>query len=431
MARGDDQPRRTPALVFCFNRDECWAVGEAIKGRPLLEPSQQARLAEELKRIDWSQGAGQKLRQLLIRGVGVHHAGLLPKHRRIVEDLFQHKFLSVAVCTETLSSGINLPARSVVLPTIMKGPPGKMRVLEPSAAHQIFGRAGRPQFDTEGYVYVLAHEDDVRIARWLEKYNQIPAETKDPGLLKARKALERKRPKRRDSEQYWNQAQFQKLVASPPGKLHSRGPLPWRLLAYMLDASPEIDLIRTLVGKRLMDSRQIELAQRDLDRMLLVLHRGGYVRLEPEPPGRRASRLRNSRSSPCRSGTSGSTRSRPRAEIPPYRPALAHPTGELAKLTLFRGVNPLYALFLVGQLGMADAAERMQAWESVLELPRPVARFCRVPKQDQLPPGPLATGRLDVQLLNLGLATMDELVARPKRKTTGRGAFMTRTACGC
>ena len=133
MARGDDQARRTPALVFCFNRDECWAVAEAIKGRPLLEAPQQARLAEELKRIDWSQGAGQKLRQLLIRGVGVHHAGLLPKHRRIVEDLFQRKLLSVAVCTETLSSGINLPARSVVLPTIMKGPPGKMKVLEPSA----------------------------------------------------------------------------------------------------------------------------------------------------------------------------------------------------------------------------------------------------------------------------------------------------------
>ena len=86
-------------------------MAEQIKGRKLLSDGQQARLAEELKRYDWSQGAGPKLRQLLLRGVGVHHAGLLPKYRRIVEDLFQHKLLSVAVCTETLSSGINLPGR--------------------------------------------------------------------------------------------------------------------------------------------------------------------------------------------------------------------------------------------------------------------------------------------------------------------------------
>ncbi len=166
----------------------------------------------------------------MIRGVGVHHAGLLPKYRRIVEHLFQHKLLSVAICTETLAAGINLPARSVVLPTIMKGPPEKKRLIEPSAAHQIFGRAGRPQFDTHGHVYVLAHEDDVKIARWRDQYDKIPENTKDPGLLKAKKALKRKQPHRRDNEQYWNEAQFQKLVAAPPGKLYSRGPLPWRLL---------------------------------------------------------------------------------------------------------------------------------------------------------------------------------------------------------
>ena len=157
-------------------------------------------------------------------------------------------------------------------------------MIEPSAAHQIFGRAGRPQFDTHGHVYVLAHEDDVKIARWHEQYDRIPEDTKDPGLMKAKKALKRKMPHRRDNEQYWNEAQFQKLIAAPPGKLYSRGPLPWRLLGYMLDASPEIDIIRRLVGKRLMDSTHLEAAQRDLERMLLVLHKAGYVRLEPEPP---------------------------------------------------------------------------------------------------------------------------------------------------
>ena len=100
----------------------------------------------------------------------------------------------------------------------MKGPPGKKKVMEASAAHQIFGRAGRPQFDTEGYVYVLAHEDDVRIARWAEKYNQIPLDTKDPGLLKARKALDGS-AEAAGLGAVLEPVQFQKLVASPPGKL--------------------------------------------------------------------------------------------------------------------------------------------------------------------------------------------------------------------
>ena len=113
--------------------------------------------------------------------------------------------------------------------------------------------------------------------------------------MKAKKALKRKMPHRRDNEQYWNEAQFQKLIAAPPGKLYSRGPLPWRLLGYMLDASPEIDIIRRLVGKRLMDSAHLEAAQRDLERMLLVLHKAGYVRLEPEPPEEAEEREKGSR----------------------------------------------------------------------------------------------------------------------------------------
>src|SRR5437763_13563945 len=102
-------------------------------------------------------------------------------------------------------------------------------------------------------------------------------------MRRAKKTLKRKTPHRRDNEQYWNEAQFQKLVAAPAGKLYSRGELPWRLLGYMLDASPEIDIIRRLVAKRLMDGPHLEAAQRELERMLVVLHKAGYVRLEPEP----------------------------------------------------------------------------------------------------------------------------------------------------
>ena len=416
MAQGDDQSRTTPALVFCFNREECWNVAEQLKGKQVLGDGQQKRLVAELEKSDWSEGAGPKLKQLLMRGVGVHHAGVLPKYRRVVEEFFQRKLLSVAICTETLSAGINLPARSVVVPSIMKGPPDKKKLLDPSAAHQIFGRAGRPQFDKEGHVFVLAHEDDVKIARWREKYDQIPEDTKDPGLLKAKKALKKKMPTRRSNEQYWNEAQFHKLCAAPPGKLYSRGPLPWRLLAYMLDASPEVDIIRRLVGKRLMDSNRIEAGQKELDQMLITLWRAGYVTLEPLPPtaeqlaeAQAAAAAEKVKEAARLDFSFGFAEKSAAPEPNPYKPVLSRPTENLAKILLFRGTNPLYAMFLVNQLGIADRNERIQAMESVLELPRSVGHFVRVPKQDELPPGPLATIRLDPHLLQLGLVTPEEL----------------------
>ena len=196
MAEGDETRRYTPALVFCFNRDECWNVAEQMKGKSLLADGQQKRLSDELAKHDWSHGAGPKLKAILQRGVGVHHAGVLPKYRRIVEELFQQKLLAVCVCTETLAAGINLPARSVVMPTLLKGKPGEKKVIDSSTAHQIFGRAGRPQFDTQGYVFALAHEDDVKILRWKEKYDQIPEDTKDPGLLADEEGSEAQRCRR-------------------------------------------------------------------------------------------------------------------------------------------------------------------------------------------------------------------------------------------
>ena len=88
ISAGSEEARRTPALVFCFNRDTCWEVAEEIKGKELIDHGRQSLLDYELRKHDWTEGAGPKLRQVLIRGVGVHHAGILPKYRRIVEDLF-------------------------------------------------------------------------------------------------------------------------------------------------------------------------------------------------------------------------------------------------------------------------------------------------------------------------------------------------------
>jgi hypothetical protein len=86
-----------------------------------------------------------------------------------------------------------------------------------------------------------------------------------------------------------------------------------------------------------------------------------------------------------------------------FLPTLAHPTEKLPTLLVFKSVNPLYGAFLLEQLGIADAAERIQALESVLELPRPLLKHVRVPFPDELPPGPLARERLDEELIRRGL----------------------------
>lgn len=525
MSDGTDEARYTPALVFCFNRDECWNVAEQVKGKSLLASGQQERLDKELEPYDWSQGAGPKLRQLLLRGVGVHHAGILPKYRRLVEDLFQKKLLAICVCTETLAAGINLPARSVVLPTLLKGPPGKQKLIEPSSAHQIFGRAGRPQFDKQGYIFALAHEDDVKILRWREKYDSIPEDTKDFAMLAAKKALKKKMPTRRSTEQYWSEQQFEQLRTAPPSKLTSKGPLPWRMLAYMLTTSPDVRQLRDFASKRLLEGNKVEQGQRQLDRMLVTLHRMDFVQLEPipttadieaigqpgieippelrrlgsesvtvtdsqteqvsapkpkaafgaglfdEPPAEQSPAVAkpeakeeipaptkeidepaseqsvSSLAAALQMGTRAVSKKAPPPAPPKkekvldlatgkmvasgpadveysYRPVRAFPTEKMPQLTVLRSVNPLYGHFLMEHLGIADRTERIQAIESVLEMPRSLFYAVRVPKYDELPRGPLATLRLDPMLLQLGIATADELTGpSPEEEDRRRGMF--------
>lgn len=391
MAKGSDEVRKTPALVFCFNRDECWSVAEEFKGLDLINSPQKAGLIAAIDGLDWTQGIGPKLKQMLRRGVGVHHAGLLPKYRRVVEDLFEKKLLSVAVCTETLAAGINLPARSVVVKSLMKGPFGKEKLIDSSTAHQIFGRAGRPQYDKEGFVYCLPHEDDVRILRWKEKFDQIPETTKDPMLLKKKKELKRKKPERNSQRQYWIEANFEKLKTAPPGKLYSKGPMPWRLLAYLLEVSPEVSRIHSVLRKRLMDEPRIIAGEKALEQMLLTLHEAGYVTLEPTP-------VKNEE-----------------GKYPlDYRAEKAHATPELQKLLVFRSVHPIYGAFLMQHLGIANEEERIQAFESVLEMPRPLLKHVR---PYDVSPGPLETSRIQLELEQRGLVAIKAAPKEPSEET--------------
>ncbi len=364
MISKDDDANRTPALVFCFNRDECWEVAERLKGVSLIDPATRTKIEERFVDYDLSQGAGPKLRQMLIRGVGVHHAGILPKYKELVESLFNAKLVPFVICTETLAAGINLPARSVVLSTLLHGKPKEKKLVSSASAHQMFGRAGRPQFDAFGFVYALAHEDDAKIAKWRKRYDQIDPNSKDPGIMRVRKELERKKPTRRSTEQYWTEGQFRGLIKAGPGKLASRSMIPYSILIYLLDKTGTLHDVRVFLSKRFTTHEHIEKFQKQLDAMIGNLEKFGYL-----------------------------TRAADGEHVtvhPPIRDLLA-----------YRSVDPLYGEFLRGQLVPASFEEKVQALESVLPVPPGMERQVRL--QDQ-PPGPLQTHVLVPRLVQMGIA---------------------------
>jgi hypothetical protein len=459
IARGDNATRKTPALVFCFDREVCWSIAEVLKGKDLFAEGQRQPLLDRLEAFDFSMGSGNKLRTVLTRGIGVHHAGLLPRYRRVVETLFQEKLLPVCVCTETLAAGLNLPARSVLLTTLVKGPRDRKRLLDAGAAQQMFGRAGRPQFDTEGHVFAMAHEDDVKLAHWQEKYDSIPDTTKDPNLMAAKKKLAKKKPTRRPGVTYWNAEQFAKMQTVAPAKLTSKGSLSWRWLAYLLDANPAVEPIRQVIRHRLMDEPTIQAELKRLNRMLVTLHAMGILVLDPPPPEAWRQAVKPAGATPpsnAESDVAGETPlsddSEESTEIskaqdfgqlidrltlggrigvtaaavlaaaaaggvknaapqppPPYEPVRATPTARLKQLMIFRAVHPLYGLFLMDYLGKAEPHELIQILESLLEMPGSVARSVRVPWPDELPPGKLSVEVVDPAILTIGLATQEDL----------------------
>jgi hypothetical protein len=382
-----------------------------------------------------------------------------------------------------LSAGINLPARSVILPSLVKGPYGKKKLIESASAQQIFGRAGRPQFDREGFVYAIAHEDDVKLHRWRLQYDQIPEDTKDPNLIRAKKQLKKKMPTRRQGETYWTKDQFEKLARAPASHLASRGPLPWRLLAHMLQRDPSIDPLRTLVGRRLLAPSDMIRAQKELNQMLVTLWTGGFLELEPKPlpkqggvaqPGGKGGGadggtagsseggsggqkgtqgwLKSQLSSAALGNTKGNASPKsdvvkPGADnldeveddddlgqadaggddglvaitdetagrgydLENYRPERIIAKPRLELMQEFRSVNPIYGLYLIQQLQFADMTERIQALESILELPPNICKLVPVPRPEELPFGPLAQNHLHPRLLELGLVGVAEITGR-------------------
>ncbi|HRN30253.1 MAG TPA: DUF3516 domain-containing protein, partial [Terrimesophilobacter sp.] len=154
---------------------------------------------------------GQTLSRLVRSGVGVHHAGMLPKYRRLVEQLAQRGLLRVISGTDTLGVGINVPIRTVLLTGLTKYDGVRMRQLTAREFHQVAGRAGRAGFDASGTVVAQAPEHDVENARRVAKAGDDP-----------KKLARVQRKKAPEGFVSWGEPSFERLIAAEPERLVSR-----------------------------------------------------------------------------------------------------------------------------------------------------------------------------------------------------------------
>jgi len=202
--------RRAPVYVVHFTQKEAVERAQSLLSANLTSREQRDAIAAELGAFRFGPGFGKTLSRLLRHGVGVHHAGMLPKYRRVVERLTQRGLLPVVCGTDTLGVGINVPIRTVVLTSLVKYDGTRMRHLSAREFHQIAGRAGRAGFDTVGEVVVMAPEHVIENRKALEKAGD------DPRKLK--KIVRKQAPA---GHVNWTDKTFERLRDAPPEPLTS------------------------------------------------------------------------------------------------------------------------------------------------------------------------------------------------------------------
>src|SRR3954469_22025484 len=151
-----------PAIVFVFGREQCFEVARLLKScRRFTTDEEKAKVEAMCDQALLPSGAAKELRPLLAHGIGIHHAGILPRYKQLVEQLALARLIKFVVSTETIAAGINLPARTVVFPSLRKYVQKQARMVTAAEYHQMAGRAGRPQFDDKGLAITLAPEQVV------------------------------------------------------------------------------------------------------------------------------------------------------------------------------------------------------------------------------------------------------------------------------
>ena len=217
---------RAPIYVVNFSQREATEQAQALTSVNYCTKEEKAAIAAAIGDFRFDSPFGKDMRRYVRHGIGLHHAGLLPKYRRLVERLAQEGLLRVISGTDTLGVGVNVPIRTVLFTKLCKFDGEQTRILSVRDFQQIAGRAGRKGFDDQGWVMVQAPEHVIENKR---------TEAKAQGSKK--KPQKRKPPTR--GYMPWNRETFDRLVSGQPEPLTS---------VFTVDHSVLINLLQQDAG---------------------------------------------------------------------------------------------------------------------------------------------------------------------------------------
>jgi hypothetical protein len=211
-----------PAIVFVFGREQCFEVARLLKScRRFTTDEEKAKVDAMCDEALLPSGCAKELRPLLAHGIGIHHAGILPRYKQLVEQLALERLIKFVVSTETIAAGINLPARTVVFPALRKFVKQQARLVSAAEYHQMAGRAGRPQFDDRGLAITLAPEEVVSdLKKELRDAAKRPAY--DEGKVKRSIYNRHKSDAQRRGDIVWTPEVHGELVRGEPADLRSK-----------------------------------------------------------------------------------------------------------------------------------------------------------------------------------------------------------------
>lgn len=269
---------QAPVYVVHFTQAAALERAQALMSVPVATRDERDEIAERIGGFRFGKGFGTTLSRLVRHGIGVHHAGMLPKYRRLVETLAQAGLLKVICGTDTLGVGINVPIRTVLITGLTKFDGSRQRLLKVREFHQIAGRAGRAGFDTAGSVVVQAPDHVIENHRALEKAGDDPK--------KRRKVQRKKAPEGFVS---WGEETFDRVVGGAPEALVSRMRVSHALVLNVIEreGDPVAALRRLLTDNHEDPRRQAHLQRRAIEILRSLLQAGVVERLpEPDATGR-------------------------------------------------------------------------------------------------------------------------------------------------
>lgn len=271
--------RQAPVYVVHFTQASALERAQALMSVNVCTKEEKAAIAEHIGSFRFSTTFGTTLSRLVRHGIGVHHAGMLPKYRRLVEQLAQAGLLKVICGTDTLGVGINVPIRTVVFSALSKYDGTRTRLLNAREFHQIAGRAGRAGYDTAGTVVVQAPDHEV------ENLKQFAKVADDP--KKRRKLVRRKAP---EGMVPWGEATMNRLMEASPEALTSNMRVSTAMILDVVDrpGDPCLAMQRLLTDNHEPRKRQLKHIREAVGIARSLLQAGVLERLDaPDEGGRR------------------------------------------------------------------------------------------------------------------------------------------------